>query len=64
ERKGRSAAKVCTSAARKTAGYPLRAPGAGLLRKVWSPCFGATAPEIYQGRVAAGTGHRDSLSLV
>ena len=34
---------VCTSAARKTAGHPLRAPGAELLRKVWLPCLARSA---------------------
>ena len=59
ERKGRSAAEVCTSAARKTAGHPLRRARAEPSAKVWLPRFVRIRRTLIQGRVAAGTGRRD-----
>jgi hypothetical protein len=52
-----SAAKVCTSAARKTAGNPLRARGAKLLSMVGFPCFALSAGRCF-GLVVEGIAAR------
>ena len=52
-------AKVCTSAARKTVGHPLRRARAEPSAKVWLPRFVRIRRTSIQGRVAAGTGRWD-----
>src|SRR5258708_11825859 len=62
EWKGRSAAEVCTSAARKTAGNPLRrAIGAEPLSEACLPYLCASAHLISGWALRAGTARRDSL---
>src|ERR1700730_16714319 len=59
-----SEAKVCTSAARKTAGNPLCCARAEPSARFGFLIRARVRAQDFQRQVAAGTGRRDSLSLV